>query len=301
MHNGIDWNDFHFFLTVAMQGSLNAAAKKLEVNHSTVFRRINALEEKMGVRLFERLKKGYVLTEAGAEVLEAAQQIEDHIFTIHRRLLGRDFRLSGNLKISTTDTLGYYWLPPFIRRFKARFPDITVDMDIKTRYTNLTKREADIVIPAVNKQPDYMVGRKLAPLYVNLYASGEYVDTHGMPGDPRDFKNHLFVLPNEALSGFPANRWLRKYVPTGAVAAGSDKLTGLYHLARQGLGIAPLPNYVGDPDESMVKVMELPEGCHHEVWILTHPDLRNTARVKAFMQFMYNETKNAGSKSIDSL
>lgn len=108
MHNSTDWNDFHYFFTVALQGSLNSAAKKLGVNHSTVFRQINSLEEKMGVRLFKRLKKGYVLTEAGEEVLESAQKIEEHVHAIQRKLVGKDIRLSGNLKISTTDTLVPY-------------------------------------------------------------------------------------------------------------------------------------------------------------------------------------------------
>ena len=291
MHNPADWNDFHYFLTVALQGSLNSAAKKLGVNHSTVFRRINSLEEKMGVRLFKRLKKGYVPTEAGEEVLEAAQRIEEHVHAIQRKLVGKDIRLSGNLKISTTDTLGYYWLPPYVRRFKAQYPDIVLDIDIRTRYTNLTKREADIVIPVVNKQPDYMVGRKLAPLRVNLYASADYIKQYGKPEHLTDFKDHQFLLPNEALAGLPANRWLRKYVPNSSISAVSDKLSGLYKLAQQGLGITPLPHYVGDSDNTMLKVMELPKSCHHDVWILTHPDLRQTARVRAFMQFMYHETK----------
>ena len=291
MHNISDWNDFQYFLTVAMQGSLNSAAKKLGVNHSTVFRRINALEEKMAVRLFRRMKNGYVLTPAGEAVLESAQKIEVHIHDIQRKLVGKDIRLSGTLKISTTDTLGYYWLPPYIRQFKSRYPDILLDIDIQTRFTNLTKREADIVIPTVNKQPDYMVGKKLGPLRVNLYASADYIRKNGKPERLTDFKDHQFLLPNEALAGLPANRWLRKHLPDASISVVCDKLTGLFKFARQGLGITPLPHYVGDPDPDMIKVMELPKSCYHDIWILTHPDLRQTARVKAFMQFMYQETK----------
>lgn len=291
MHKETDWNDFQFFLKVASLGSLVAAAEAMGVNHSTVFRRINALEKQMKVRLFERLKTGYVLTKAGEDILDYVQQMEGQMHAIHRKLLGKDIRLSGNLKISTTDTLGYYWLPPFIRRFKALYGDIVIDMDIKTRYTNLTKREADIVIPAVNKQPDYMVGRKLAPIFFRLYASSDYIQHHGRPVKVDDLKVHRFLLPNEALAGLPANKWLRKYVSPKAICATSDKLTGLYKLAQQGLGIAVLPHYVGDADNTMVMLMELPQEYHHDIWILTHPDLRHTARIKAFMQFMYSETQ----------
>jgi DNA-binding transcriptional LysR family regulator len=206
---------------------------------------------------------------------------------IQRRIHGKDIRLSGYLKISTTDTLGYYWLPPYIRRFKNRYPDIIVDLDINTRYTDLTKREADIVIPAVNRQPEHMVGRRLSPLYFKLYASTEYIARHGAPAGTNDFSNHRFLLPNEARAALPANKWLRKFVPEDCIEACCDKLSGLYKLAKQDLGITMLPHYLGDADSTLVEIMQLPDGCHHEVWILTHPDLRHTARVKAFMQFMH--------------
>jgi DNA-binding transcriptional LysR family regulator len=285
-----DWNDYLYFFKVSECGSLKGAAHVLGVNHSTVFRRINTLEDKLNVRLFERLKSGYILTSAGQEILECVQQMDEQMDAIHRRIQGKDIRLSGYLKISTTDTLGYYWLPHYIKRFKKRYPDIIIDLDIKTRYTNLTKREADIVIPAVNKQPDHMVGRKLSPLYFKMYASAQYLEINGLPKDSGDFVNHRFLLPNEARAGLPANQWLRKLVPENCIEACCDKLSGLYKLAKQDLGITILPHYLGDADSSLVEIMKLPEHCHHAVWILTHPDLRHTARVKAFMQFMYQET-----------
>ena len=287
-----DWNDYLFFFKVAECGSLKAAAKVLNVNHSTVFRRIKTLEEKLDVRLFERLKSGYVLSSAGEEILECVERVDEQMHAIQRKIQGKDIRLSGNLKISTTDTLGYYWLPPYIKRFKKLYPDIIIDLDIKTRYTNLTKREADIVIPAVNKQPDYMVGRKLAPLYFKMYGSAKYLDRYGIPEGTEDFPKHRFLLPNEARAGLPANQWLRKFVPENCIEACSDKLSGLYKLAQQDLGITILPHYLGGADSNLVEIMTLPDHCHHAVWILTHPDLRHTARVKTFMQFMYQETKD---------
>ena len=296
MHNKINWDNYQYFLKVALLGSLKGAAEVLGVNHSTVFRRINALEESMDVRLFERLKTGYVLTEAGEEILDQVQHIEDRMHAIDRKLLGKDIRLSGTIKISTTDTLGYYWLPPYIRQFKDEYPHIVIDVDIKTRFTNLSRREADILVPTVNEQPDYMVGRQLAPIIVGLYASKAYVEQYGKPSGVDDLWSHRLLLPNEALAGLPLIKWLRKYVPSEAIAASSDKLTGLYKIAQQGLGIAPLPHYVGDPDPDLIKVMELPRRFYRHIWILTHPDLRHTARIRAFMQFMYQATRVMGKQ-----
>ena len=289
----MDWNQFQYFLKVADLGNLNAAARELGVNHSTVFRRIKSLEDRLNVRLFERTRKGYVLTEAGEEILGTVQLIEDQMFDIQRKLLGKDIRLSGNLKISTTDTIGYYWLPPYIRAFKDLYPEILIDLDIQIRFTNLTKREADVVMPAVNIQPDFMVGRKLAPIYFRLYASTPYIEKYGMPATVDDFPYHRFLFPNEALAPLSTSLWLKKNVPAHCVVAASDKLSTLFKFAQQDMGIAALPHYVGQSDGQMVEIMELPDDCHRNVWILTHPDLRNTARVRAFMQFMHQQVKTS--------
>ncbi len=287
----MDWNQFQYFLKVADSGNITSAARALGVNHSTVYRRIRSLEDRLGVRLFERSRQGYNLTEAGEEILGRTRQIEDQIFAIRRELMGKDIRLSGNLKISTTDTIGYYWLPQYIRDFKEHYPEIFIDLDIQVRFTNLTKREADVVIPAVNMQPDYMVGRKLTKIYFRLYASRTYVEQFGLPETVKDFSVHRFLVPSESLARLPASQWLKKHVPNHCMAAASDKLSTLFKFAQQDLGIAALPHYVGQSDTQMVEIMELPEHCHRHVWILTHPDLRNTARVKAFMQFMYQRVK----------
>ena len=291
MQKNIDWNHYLYFLKVAENGNLNSAAVELGVNHSTVFRRINSLEEKLDVRLFERSKGGYTLTKSGEDILERVRQVDEQMYSIQRSLLGKDIRLSGNLKISTTDTIGYYWLPPYVKRFKEHYPEILIDLDIQTRYTNLTKREADIVIPAVNMQPDYMVGRQLSRIYFRLYASTGYQERHGLPDSVEDFENHRFLVPNEALANISASKWLRKHIQDNQVAAASDKLSTLYKFAQQDLGIAPLPHYVGEADDRLVEIMELPDYCHRHVWILTHPDLRNTARIRTFMQFMYQQTR----------
>ena len=135
-------------------------------------------------------------------------------------------------------------------------------------------------------------------IYFHLYASKSYVKKHGRPATVADFPLYRFLVPNEALATVSASMWLRKHVPAHCVAASSDKLSTLFKFAQQDMGITALPHYVGDSDEQMVRLMELPEDCHRNVWILTHPDLRNTARVKAFMQFMYQCVKNESPDSI---
>jgi len=290
MHNKASWDDYHYFLKVARLGSLKAASKALRVNHSTVLRRINALEEKLETRLFERLKTGYGLTESGEEIFNRIDHIDEEFLAIERKVLGRDIRYEGRIKISTTDTLGQHWLPPYVKKFKEKYPGILVDIDVRNGFTDLTKREADIVIPTVNQHPDYMVGKILAPIEVSLYASREYIAKNGQPRKAEDLACHKLLLLNEDLPQIGFIDWLKELVPKTAITLSCNMLTTLYSYTCQGLGIAPLPTYVGARDSNLVSVMEVPKQFHYNIWILTHPDLRYTKRIKAFMQFMYDET-----------
>jgi DNA-binding transcriptional LysR family regulator len=279
-----NWDDYRVFIALAEAGSLLQAGKNLGIQHSTVLRRINALEERLSVRLFERLKTGYVLTVSGEKMLETVQHLKDEIYHAERVVLGEDVKLSGTIKISTTDTIGYFWLPKKVTAFKEQYPDITLDIDITTRHTNLTKREADIAIPAINRQPDYMIGRELEPLTFKLYAHLGY---EASDIQPEDYRQHEFLLLNDQLAGLPTNIFIRKHIDDQQIVTTADKLTGLYHFCRNGLGIAALPTYVGDPDPNLKCVGELPSSIQtNKIWILTHPDLKNTARIKAFMEFM---------------
>jgi len=295
MHNKAHWDDYLYFLRVARLGSLKAASKSLKVNHSTVLRRINALEEKLEARLFERLNTGYVLTESGKEIFDQIDHIEEEFLSIERKVLGRDVRYEGKIKLSITDTLGQHWLPPYVKKFKEKQPGILLDIDIRTGFTDLTKREADIVIAAVNRHPDYMIGRVLAPIKLKLYAATDYLASQGKPHSFEDLADHKLLILNERLGRIGFNEWLKNLVPKSAIALSCNMLTTLYSYTRQGLGIAPLPTYVGDPDHELARVLDVPEQFHQKIWMLTHPDLKNTRRIKAFMQFMYGET-SAGKK-----
>jgi DNA-binding transcriptional LysR family regulator len=221
------------------------------------------------------------------------QHLEDEILAVERKIKGKDIRYEGKIKISTTDTLGHFWLPPFVKQFKTRYPGILLDIDIRTGFTDLARRQADILICAYNDHPDYMIGKKLAPIAVELYASTAYINAWGRPESIKDLTSHRILVLNEALEGVEFNEWLKRLVPASAIAVSSNMLTGLYSYARQGLGIAPLPIYVGNQDPSLVSVMKIPRRFYHDTWMLTHPDLKNTQRIKAFMGFMYDQAKKA--------
>ena len=149
----LDWTDLRYFAAVSRTGGLARAARELGVNHSTVFRRINALETDLGVRLFERAGGRYVLTTAGEEMMATAASVEEQITALDRRISGRDYRLSGTIRVTTTDTIGLWFVQPYLFQFHQHYPGIQVELIISSEFFSLSKREADIAIRPTQNPP----------------------------------------------------------------------------------------------------------------------------------------------------
>ena len=166
----MNWDDLHLVLAVVREGTLSGAARRLSVTHSTVFRRLGAIEEQMGVRLFERFRDGYVPTPAGETAAEAAARLEDEVLTLERRLSGQDLRPSGVVRIATTDTLGTI-LMRHLPAMRAVHPDIQFEVAISNAMANLTRREAEIAIRPTPEPPEILVGRRVANIAHAIYGS----------------------------------------------------------------------------------------------------------------------------------
>lgn len=278
----MDWDDLKFFLAVARRGSIRAAAQVLDVNHATVSRRINAFEEKIAVRLFERLPRGYVLTPAGEEMFASAERIDEEIAALDRRVIGRDTQLSGRLRVTAPQALVTHVLMPGLVAFSEAYPGIEMDIIGSYAEFNLTKREADIAIRLTDlSPPDHLVGRRVAHYYKAVYASRPYLARH----DPVAHPEAMHWLGWEDEEPYPP--WVKSsaYSETRIRHNVNDPSI---HLAavRAGLGISMLPCFLADPDPELER---LPPGeplSSRDVWILTHKDLRHTARVRTFMDFI---------------
>ena len=154
----LEWNDLQLVLAICREGTLSGAARVLNVNHSTVFRRIGSIEKKIGVRLFERLATGYVMTEAGDVMLEAGENVENEILGLSRKLLGRDLYLKGNLRVAVPDALLMKVLMPHLESFSQSYPEIQLELFISNNYQDLTKREADVAVRVTKSPPETAVG-----------------------------------------------------------------------------------------------------------------------------------------------
>lgn len=285
MHK-LNWEDLRYFEAVGRLGSLSKAARSTGVNHSTVFRRIVSLEKALGISLFEREPEGYILTSAGEELLATTSKVVDEIASASLKLSGRDQKLSGQLRITTTDSLGHCFLQPHFAMFHNHYPDIHIELITTNTFFNLTKRQADVAVRPTNNPPDNLVGRKTCKIQWAIYGSREYLKKRKKPRTPQDLAEHDFIFVDETLSHIPVMRWAKQHITEDTIVLSGGSIMTLFAGAKYGFGLALVPRWLGESDNKLVHVMATPNECDTDLWLLTHPDLRHSARVRAFVDFM---------------
>jgi DNA-binding transcriptional LysR family regulator len=278
-----EWDDLRYVLAVATAGSLASAARTLGVNHTTVLRRVTAFEEHIGVRVFDRLPTGYVLTPAGEELAAAARGIDDTINALTRKLAGHDLTLTGELRVTSTDTLMEAFLPRILADFKAAQPGIRIDLSVSNVMLNLSRRDADVAIRPTIDPPETLVGRRISKIAFAIYASKEYLRERGQVDD---LAQEQWVALDDSLSNTSVAKWMRTQLPDADVTFRTDSLVAMRQAARAGLGLAALPCYLGDASHDLIRVHPPIPAMETALWVLTHEDLRHTPRVRAFTDFM---------------
>ena len=282
----LDWADFQYFAAVSRTGGLARAARELGVNHSTVFRRINALETDLGVRLFERTAGRYALTAAGEEMMATAASVEEQITTLDRRISGRDYRLSGTIRVTTTDTIGLWFVQPHLFQFHQHYPGIQVELIISSEFFSLSKREADIAIRPTQNPPEELVGRRVSNIAWAVYGSRDYLKDRPRLRKPSDLARHIIVCGDDSLAHLPATRWVHAHAPDTAVVYRSNSMITQLSAVKAGFGLAVLPCFLADPEPTLVRVLPPDPSFTSGLWLLTHRDLRDTARIRAFIDFI---------------
>lgn len=285
MHRQLAWDDLHFVLAVGRAGSLSGAARQLDVNHSTVFRRISQAEDKLGVRLFNRQREGYTPTPAGEAMIAVAQEMERDIVALERRLAGEDLRPAGTVRLATTDTL----LPLLVQlapQLAAQYPEIRLELVTATQMANLTRRDADLALRATTSPEAHLVGRKLAPIAFAVYAAKGYLDRAGSANLEGD---HAWIGLDETLAHTAAYRWLETHAPPAHTRLIMSSLSGVLLAARAGNGLALLPCYMAEGDSDLVRCSQVLPEVSSALWLLVHSDLRKVARVRAVMDFLASE------------
>lgn len=280
----IDWNDIPFVLAVCETGSLSGAARKLGVNHSTVFRRIESIESKLGVKLFERLTHGYEMTTAGQHFFQKGASLESEITNIHRELSGHNFKLEGPLTVTTTDSL-IHCLSGFFKEFQECYPDIELKVLSGTRSLDLMQLDADIALRPTSTPPETWIGKSLSSISYAVYAHKNYVNgTKGIP-----YESLRWIMLIDALNKSPMNQVTKQFISAKTSITTSSALMGVFDLVKVGLGVAVLPSYLGKNCTELVEIEKADDKYNTELWLLAHPDLRKNAKVHTFFQYATQE------------
>jgi DNA-binding transcriptional LysR family regulator len=272
-------DDLRFILTLGRERTLIRAARELGVSHTTVARRVAALEVELGTRLFDKTERGQVLTRAGEEVVAVGNQVVDLIDSLDRQLLGRDVRLSGKLRVTTIDALVLHYAQE-LGGFKERYPAVELDVTVENRARNLTKREADVAIRFSRKPPQHLVGRKLGLARFALYGSEELIAAQR---DPLDLSAYPWLGWDGGI-GVP-DSVLAKYAAGARPMFRVDSVMSMWAAIRAGIGVSLLACMWADRTEGLRRIRDAEPGLGVDLWVLTHPDLRDTARIRAFTDY----------------
>ncbi|CAM5770585.1 LysR family transcriptional regulator [Bosea minatitlanensis] len=288
MASKLAWDDFRLVKAISDHGGLTGAATALSVNHSTVFRRLGQIEEMVGMPLFERRKTGYVATVAGAEMAALAGRMEEDVSAFSRRLAGRDVAPSGEVRVTTTDTLHLHLLLPIFAGFRQAHPGIRLDVVIGNQALNLSKRDADVAIRASDTPGETLVGRRVATLAWAIYGRAAEGAT-AEQADPAALYRRDWVALGDQLAHVKAARFVREHVAPERIALKSSAVLGITEAVELGLGIGPLPCFIADRRPGLMRLMPPNPDFATGLWVLTHPDIRHVPRVRAFMDYCFGE------------
>ncbi|MFZ5545928.1 MAG: LysR family transcriptional regulator [Pseudomonadota bacterium] len=284
----VDWGDFQVFVAVCETGAVSRAAERLRVNHSTVLRRLRALEASLGAALFQR-GSTYALTQAGRDLLAGLAGAATRIDSSRSQVQGRDDEVRGEVRLTTTDTLAHGLLMPLLRDFCALHPEVSLRIAINNHFLSLTRREADVAIRGSNRPPENLVGRHVGDVRTAAYASRAYLQSLPRGAKMAELE---WIAPDAALAHLEQAKWLAANVPSDRVVMSVDSLVGMVHAVRHGVGAAMLLCPLGDAEQELVQLAPAPPALDTQVWILTHPDLRQVARIRAFAHFMFERLSN---------
>jgi len=278
---GFEWDDLRVFLAMQRGQSVRAASALLDVSHSTISRRLTGMEAKLGTKLFFRTPAGLVPTETGLSIVARAVRIEGEVLALEREIAGREAGLFGPIRISMPPLLAHHLMMPHIAEFARMYPNIEIEVIAAYDLVDLSRQHADIAIRFQDKPDDYLVGRRLPDFANSVYATFEYLETHEISGP----------APTARWVGWGGSRmqpnWKQvkelEFCKVGHMA--SDPMAQLAAVG-EGLGMGYFLCLLGDRDPRLMRVFPDRVYKERQGWVLTHPDLITSERVRVFVRFI---------------
>ncbi|WDD92813.1 LysR family transcriptional regulator [Burkholderia sp. FERM BP-3421] len=275
----LQWDDIRYFLELARVGSLSAAARKLSVEHSTVARRVEALEQSLEIRLFDRLPKGWSLTPEGETLAMQARRLDDEAQAFSRAAVGVS-SLKGTVRISAPPVLASHLLVPRLAGIRSQWMNIDLEVMGESRDANLARGEADLAIRMSRPTASGLVARCIGQMSYGLYAAYGYAN--------RPESEWEFLGYDEGLSQVPQQRWLNQIAGDRRFVFRSNDLVALLNAARVGLGIAAFPHFLATNDTALCLLPDHACSTVRQLWLVMHPDVKHSPRVRLIADLLIN-------------
>ncbi len=272
------WDDARYLLAIHRTRSLSSAGRRLGVNQSTVSRRLRALEDALGIRLFLQTPDGFLLSPAGERLLAHATRMEDEAIALEREASGEEARLTGTVRVTGPDALGARVVAPLLAALSERLPDVDFELVAENRTLSLTRREADMAVRTIRPREPHVVARKICPIASAVYASASYLQRHGQPRDG-DWTSHRFISADEAM--WAENLWLARTAPAARVVLKTNSTIAQLAATVAGMGLGILPCYLGDVEPGLVRIPASEPAVVRDIWLVIHRDLAHSPRIRA--------------------
>ena len=271
----MNWDDIRLFKALVNAGTVRGAGKALGVSHSTVARRIDQLEMALGVPLLSRSRGEYVLTQAGRELLEVAEEMDGSVTGLARRALGQARVPEGEVRLTMIDAMVHSPLMDALQEFSDLFPKIHLEIDLRNCPADLDKQEADVALRFTADPPGHLIGRKVAECGVATYACSQYA------GKLRNTGQGLVAKWIGFQPRSSKKKWLRHTpFPDAPVVGTLASQAGQYAACKSGMGLAQLPCFMGEADDALTRLSPTRHPPQYQLWILRHPDLRHNGRAR---------------------
>ncbi len=279
----IRWDDLRFVLALAEEGSLARAAKRLEVDHTTVGRRIDAAEQALGVRLFTRTTRGYVATAEAEQLLDRIRSVEESVHALERGAEAQQDTLEGAVRVTSPETFGVSYLAPRLAVFGRAHPKLAIELAAGGKILDLSRREADVAVRFFRSSHASLAVRRVAFVAWGLYATNEVLEAQPVKR-PADLARHR-ILGSAVAPGAVEAAWLARLTDGARPAFVCELTMALHAAARAGAGIAVLPRYLGDEDP-LLRHVPMPDEPREAVWLTVHRDLARAPRVRVTLDFL---------------
>ena len=280
----LDWNQLKAFLETAETGSLSAAARKLGLTQPTLSRQVAAIEQRMGVTLFERVGKSMALTTTGLELLDHARAMGAAAEALRLAASGRSEAVGGVVSVSATDVVAAHLLPPLVRQLREQAPGIGIEVIASDALSDLLRREADIAIRHVKPEQPELIARWIREASANFYASADWVRVHGHPRRAEEAADFPFVGADRAGRYLAYLRQHGLPVSESNFSCYADHSVSHWALVRQGMGIGAMVDEVALETPGIVRVLDDAPALRFPIWLVTHRELRTSRRIRVVFE-----------------